>query len=68
MPNRHDRRRITSPQSLNTYVKSICDIMRRSNCAGALQYLPEPTWMLFLHILHEKEAAEARSARALGLP
>jgi hypothetical protein len=25
------------PQSLNAAVKSICDIMRRSNCAGALQ-------------------------------
>ena len=25
-------------QSVNQAVKSICDIMRRSNCAGAMQY------------------------------
>lgn len=29
-------------------VKGICDIMGRSNCAGALQYVPELTWILFL--------------------
>lgn len=34
-------RRLTSPQSVNAAVKAICDIMRRSNCAGALQYVPE---------------------------
>jgi type I restriction enzyme M protein len=32
-----------TPQSLNAAVKGICDIMRRSNCAGALQYVPELT-------------------------
>lgn len=35
-------KRHTTPQSLNSAIKSICDIMRRSNCAGALQYVPEP--------------------------
>jgi type I restriction enzyme M protein len=40
--------------------------MRRSNCAGALQYVPELTWMLFLHILDEKETREAEQARAVG--
>ncbi len=59
-------RRITTPQSLNAYVKSICDIMRRSNCAGALQYVPELSWMLFLRILDEKEEAEVERARAVG--
>ncbi len=34
-------RRLASPQSVNAAVKSICDVMRRSNCAGALQYVPE---------------------------
>jgi type I restriction enzyme M protein len=29
--------------------------MRRSNCAGALQYAPELTWILFLRILDERE-------------
>ena len=58
--------RITTPQSLNAYVKGICDIMRRSNCAGALQYVPELTWMLFLRILDEKEASEMEMAQAVG--
>jgi len=40
--------------------------MRRSNCAGALQYVPELTWMLFLRILDEKEVREAENARAVG--
>jgi len=60
--NRNDARIITTPQSLNTYVKGICDIMRRSNCTSALQYVPELTWMLFLRILDEKEAREVEVA------
>jgi type I restriction enzyme M protein len=54
-------------QSLNGAVKSICDIMRRSNCAGALQYVPELTWILFLRILDELEAREVDEAEALGI-
>ncbi len=42
--------------------------MRRSNCAGALQYVPELTWILFLRILDEREAQEAEEAEALGVP
>ncbi len=49
--NGSNNRKHSTPQSLNAYVKSICDIMRRSNAAGALQYVPELTWMLFLRIL-----------------
>ncbi len=60
-------KRHASQQSLNGAVKSICDIMRRSNCAGALQYVPELTWMLFLRILDEQEAREADEAEALGI-
>jgi hypothetical protein len=30
---------IASTQSLSSFVKSICDVMRRSNCASALQRL-----------------------------
>src|ERR1051325_5208305 len=59
-------KRHTSQQSLNSAVKSICDIMRRSNCAGALQYVPELTWILFLRILDEREAREAEEAEAVG--
>ena len=42
--------------------------MRRSNCAGALQYVPELTWILFLRILDERETREAEEAEALGVP
>src|SRR3990170_4290152 len=59
--------RLNGPQSVNSYIKSICDIMRRSNCAGALQYVPELTWMLFLRILDEREEEEARNAAAVGV-
>ena len=36
-------KRHATQQSLNGAIKSICDVMRRSNCAGAMQYVPEPT-------------------------
>ena len=60
-------KRHVTPQSLNAAVKSICDIMRRSNVAGAMNYVPELTWILFLRILDEREAREAEEAEALGL-
>lgn len=59
-------KRLATPQSVDAAVKSICDIMRRSNCAGALQYVPELTWILFLRILDEREVQEAERARAVG--
>ena len=61
-------KRLATQQSVNSAVKSICDIMRRSNCAGALQYVPELTWILFLRILDEKEHREEQEAEALGVP
>ena len=57
---------ILNLQSLNNAIKNICDIMRRSNCAGALQYIPELTWILFLRILDEIENLEAQKAVDLG--
>src|SRR2546425_6937171 len=59
-------RTFNSQQSLNGAIKSICDIMRRSNCAGALQYVPELTWVLFLRILDEREIHEEEMAAAVG--
>ncbi len=59
-------RTIASTQSLASFVKSVCDIMRRSNCASALQYVPELTWILFLRILDAQEQREAGQAEALG--
>lgn len=63
----NNNRKLTTPQSLNAYIKSICDIMRRSGRTGALQYVPELTWMLFLRILDEKEQKEQEHAKALGV-
>lgn len=59
---------IASSQSLSAFVKSICDIMRRSNCASALQYVPELTWILFLRILDAQEAKAREAAEAVGKP
>ncbi|HNQ80452.1 MAG TPA: N-6 DNA methylase [Candidatus Aminicenantes bacterium] len=61
-------KRLATPQSVDQAVKSICDIMRRGNCAGAMQYVPELTWILFLRILDEKELREEQEAKALGVP
>jgi type I restriction enzyme M protein len=59
-------RSIGSTQSLSAFVKSICDIMRRSNCASALQYVPELTWILFLRILDDQETRARDEAEAVG--
>ncbi len=59
---------IGSTQSLSAFVKSICDIMRRSNCASALQYVPELTWILFLRLLDAQEDRARDEAEAVGQP
>ena len=61
----HNARQFNGQQGLNAYIKSICDVMRRSNCAGALQYVPELTWILFLRILDESETHGAQYAQAV---
>src|ERR1700687_2889684 len=60
-------RLLPSQQSVDQAIWSICDIMRRGNCASALQYVPELTWILFLRILDEKEEREQQEAEALGV-
>ena len=52
--------------AVDSKIKSICDILRRSNCAGAMQYVPELTWILFLRILDEREALEELEASVVG--
>jgi type I restriction enzyme M protein len=59
-------RKFTTQASLDSYVWGICNILRRSNCAGALQYVPELTWILFLRILDDREGQEAEHAEAVG--
>ncbi|MDY6803991.1 MAG: N-6 DNA methylase [Cyanobacteriota bacterium] len=58
----NEKTRLNLP-SFNNAIKKICDIMRRSNCAGALQYIPEITWILFLRILDEIENLEGEKDR-----
>jgi len=53
-------------QSLPAFVKNICDVMRRSNCASALQYVPKLTWILFLRILDAQEARDQEKADVVG--
>src|SRR2546425_10675352 len=60
-------RKLATQQSVDQAVKSICDIMRRGHCAGAMQYVPELTWILFLRILDEKDHREEEEAEALGV-
>ncbi|MEI6205173.1 MAG: N-6 DNA methylase [Desulfuromonadales bacterium] len=58
---------MATQQSVNQMVKGIYDIMRRSNCQGAMQYVPELSWMLFLRILDDHETREGEEMEALGL-
>lgn len=62
------KKTLSSQQSVNGAVKSICDIMRRSNCKGATKYVPELTWILFLRILDDLEQREAEESAAVGRP
>ena len=59
-------KKLVTQQSVNSAVKGICDIMRRSNCAGRVAVCPELTWILFLRILDERESREAEEAEAVG--
>jgi type I restriction enzyme M protein len=59
-------RTIEGTRSLSAFVKSICDVLRRSNCASALQYVPELTWILFLRILDAQEKRDREAAVAVG--
>ncbi len=58
---------LPTQQSVDQAIWSVCDIMRRGNCASALQYVPELTWILFLRILDEQEEREQQEAEALGV-
>jgi len=59
-------KKLTTQQSVNAAVWSACDILRRSNNASALQYVPELTWLLFLRILDEREQLEVEEFEAVG--
>ena len=59
---------LTTQSSVDSKIYAVCNIMRRSNCASALQYIPELTWILFLRILDEREALEEEEAAIIGVP
>ena len=59
---------LISRSSVDSKILSICNILRRSNCAGALQYVSELTWVLFLRILDDREALEELEANIVGAP
>ncbi|PZS05501.1 MAG: N-6 DNA methylase [Candidatus Chloroheliales bacterium] len=61
-------KRISTQQELNSAIWAICDILRQSNYSGAVEYVPELTWLLFLRILDQREEAEAKKAAAVGAP
>ena len=63
-----NRKIVNNQSSMNSYIKSICDIMRRDKTKGALQYIPELTWMMFLRILDEKEQVEELKCQAVEEP
>lgn len=62
------RRYFATQQALNSALWSICSILRRSHCSGALQYIPELTWVLFLRILDEQERREGDALPSLVHP
>lgn len=57
---------LATQQALNSAIWSVCDILRRSNLASAIQYVPELTWLLFLRILDEREEEERGQSEAVG--
>ena len=56
----------TARADIDAAVWGACDILRRSNVAGALQYVPELSWLLFLRVLDLREEREAEEAAAFG--
>lgn len=59
---------VDAPAAFDAKIKGVCDVLRRSNCAGALQYVPELSWLLFLRFLDEREMSEGRDAKILEIP
>lgn len=53
-------KKTVTASSLDSKVYAACDIMRRSNCSGAMNYIPELSWILFLRILDELEILEEK--------
>jgi type I restriction enzyme M protein len=61
-------KKTVTASSLDAKVYAACDIMRRSNCSGAMNYIPELSWILFLRILDELEHQEQAKSAVIGVP
>jgi len=48
--------------------KGVCDTLRSDKCKGALQYVPEVTWMMFLCVLDQIEREKSIRTSTLNLP
>ena len=57
---------LATQSAVDSKIYAVCAIMRRSNCASALQYIPELTWLLFLRALDEREELESEETKAVG--
>lgn len=59
-------RRVATPQNLNSLIWGICDLMRPDYPDGAIDYIPELSWLLFLRVLDERESGVASRSVATG--
>jgi type I restriction enzyme M protein len=55
-------------EQLENAIWEICNKLKAGKLAGALQYITELTWILFLRILDEREAREKEEAEILDIP
>lgn len=53
---------ISKIEQMNSYLKSIMDIMRRDKAKWPMEYIPELTWMMFVRLLDEKESRQTLEA------
>ena len=56
---------ISKVEQMNSYLKSIMDIMRRDKAKWPMEYIPELTWMMFVRLLDEKETRQLEESQAV---
>ena len=57
---------ITTQFNYDQKIKDICGILRSSGLGGALEYIPELTWILFLKFYDDFEYLKSEKNKALG--
>lgn len=53
-------------EALSRNIKEVCNILRRGKAKGALNYIPELSWMLFLRFFDILEIDKEKKLKALG--